>query len=49
MARYKEEIDTRYEELCDMHCDAVMTGNTKMTKVSPLSFQKTNIYKHKKN
>lgn len=33
MARYKEEIDTRYEELCDMHCDAVMTGNTRMMEI----------------
>lgn len=33
MARYKEEIDTRYEELCDMHCDAVMTGNTRMIEI----------------
>ena len=33
MARYQEEIDTRYEELCDMHCDAVMTGNTRMMEI----------------
>lgn len=33
MARYKEEIDTRYEELCDMHCDAVVTGNTRMMEI----------------
>lgn len=33
MARYKEEIDARYDELCDLHCDAVMTGNTRMMEI----------------
>lgn len=33
MARYKKEIDARYDELCDMHCDAVMTGNTRMMEI----------------
>lgn len=33
MARYKEEIDARYDELCDLHGDAVMTGNTRMMEI----------------
>lgn len=33
MARYKEEIDARYDELCNLHCDAMMTGNTRMMEI----------------
>lgn len=33
MARYKEEIEARYDELCDLHGDAVVTGNTRMMEI----------------